>query len=498
MSRVRYRSQRPPARPRRCAVSASAGAELEGLQRHLRGVTVRRQVEHPLREVRAARRSGRASRTGPRTPSRRAPTGCAARSRARPGPPRPTRPGPGPAPRRPAAERVAGVAAADADRQPRPRRPAAARSRRPSATRPSRRTSCDRDVAVASTCSVRPSLLVDRRRGHDRDREAGDDDSEHRDHARRAACRGTRRPRRAARACRGRRRSRTVVEARARSRRRPHPMTAMRDRPADQHRRVHPQAQRDRVGQPRRAGGRARARRDQRRHRGRGGRRSATAHARPAPRPGRRTAAAPTSGCRRTRAAGWTSRTARASSATTRRWCPRPRAARTARRSPPAAIAAQVRALGESWHATAVSPVADQPDAGPGRPERERPGDRQPAGDVRRGGQQPEQRRRRPAPTSTAAASGASRPTAVPPSSSAWPSSSSTRVCRRTTTRHHHRDEDGVEHGHLGHRQLAEAVHVEDRAVERDERRAGVDRLGGLRPARPRSRTAPASAAAEA
>ena len=91
-------------------------------------------------------------------------------------------------------------------------------------------------------------------------------------------------------------------------------------------------------------------------------------------------------------------------------------------------------------------------------------------------------RLRRPPTPPTAAASSASWPTPVPPRSSACPVSSSVRVCRRTTTRNMHRDEHGVEHGHLRHRQLAEAVHVHDRAVERDDRRAGVDRLGGRHP----------------
>ena len=69
-------------------------------------------------------------------------------------------------------------------------------------------------------------------------------------------------------------------------------------------------------------------------------------------------------------------------------------------------------------------------------------------------------------------------------SSSSRPVSSSTRVCRRTTRTAMNDHEDGVEDCHLRHRQLAEAVHVDDRAVERDDRGAGVDRLGGGRPAR--------------
>ena len=129
--------------------------------------------------------------------------------------------------------------------------------------------------------------------------------------------------------------------------------------------------ERDRVGEPGRSGRRSGSGRE---HAGAevAARPERLGHGDEQRRTSRRTAAAPTSGGPTRRAAGSTSRTARASSATTRR-CPPPPAARTAHPRAAPAIAAQVRALAESWQATAVRPVGDQPDPGPRGAEGQRP-----------------------------------------------------------------------------------------------------------------------------
>ena len=98
------------------------------------------------------------------------------------------------------------------------------------------------------------------------------------------------------------------------------------------------------------------------------------------------------------------------------------------------AIAAQVRALADTWQAAAVRPVATRPIPAQDAPKASEPVTGRPPATL-------------PAATSTpsasastepkaiAAISGASRSTAVPPSSSDCPPSSSRRVCRRTTNR---------------------------------------------------------------
>ena len=146
---------------------------------------------------------------------------------------------------------------------------------------------------------------------------------------------------------------------------------------------------------------------------------------------------------------------------------------------PPPAMAAQVRALAESWQATAVRPVATRP-----MPAHEAPNARDP-------------------PTGSPpamSASAASSPTTTRDDRAERDGSGQGGITadRRTAEQlglsglllaarvpayddeQHQRDEDGVEDGHLGHRELALAAHVEDRPVERDHRRAGVDgRRGG-------------------
>ena len=85
--------------------------------------------------------------------------------------------------------------------------------------------------------------------------------------------------------------------------------------------------------------------------------------------------------------------------------------------------------LAESWHATAVSPVATSPMPAHEAPKASEPATGKPAGDVASAASRPTTTATS-APSVTAAARVASRPIAVPPSSSAWPDSSSVRVCR--------------------------------------------------------------------
>ena len=233
------------------------------------------------------------------------------------------------------------------------------------------------------------------------------------------------------------RRSRAGRRRWERSRRTPVPSTAIADRPADQHRRVHPQAQRQRVGQPRRAGRRSRARRRAARSRGRGG---------PAAPGGRRRG-------RRARPTYSSSTHHRGVADQARSWvfqpngesqlsqrgdrCPRRRAARTGRRCRAGAMPGTGARARRELAGQRGEPDGDQADPDPGRAERERPGDREPARDVRDGGQHAEHHGDARRPNGRPRPAGASRPIAVPPSSSAWPDSSSVRVCRRTTTSEH-------------------------------------------------------------
>ena len=250
------------------------------------------------------------------------------------------------------------------------------------------------------------------------------------------------------------------------------------DRPADQHRRVHPQAQRDRVGQPRRTGGRARARGDH---------------------PATEVATARSSHAIPTRAiasATYSSSTHHRVSLKARSWVFQPNGVSqlsqdasvvspTARSTnstadAPDAMPAQVRALGEIWQATSVSPVATSPVPAQHAPNASDPATGSPAAVFTSGGQHAEQHGdagaegqgcgERAAGDRRAAEQLGLPVLLVQPGVPAY------------DEEHHHRHEDGVDHGHLGHRQLAGAVHVEDRPVQRDEPGARVDRLGRLHP----------------
>ena len=243
--------------------------------------------------------------------------------------------------------------------------------------------------------------------------------------------------------------------------------------PAEQRRRVHPPGQGEDVGQPGRAVRRPRPGREQpgaevapgperlRGHR-EGAGQSDVQQQQPPARLGPR------------RDPACSSRTASASSATRRRR-PRRRASGRGRRGP----------RRRSRSRSGCSPRAGST----GRSARPRPARSRPRSHRTRAIRRPAAHRRCPrrptrAPTPTerttpstrAAASKASRPIAVPASSSACPDSSSLRVCRRTIDHEHQRQDHGVQHRHLGHRQLAQAVHVEDRSVERHHCRVVVDR----------------------
>ena len=144
----------------------------------------------------------------------------------------------------------------------------------------------------------------------------------------------------------------------------------------------------------------------------------------------------------------------------------------------PAAIAPQVRALADSWAATAAIPVPTSPspshepanhsDPATGRPPAMSataavPRPRAAAIDPDQDGAEQGGGRVDPQGTEQLGAAGLLLDAGVP-------------AYERDAERHH---EDAVGHRRLRHRHLAEAVDVEDRAVEGDQGRAGVDRPGG-------------------
>ena len=151
------------------------------------------------------------------------------------------------------------------------------------------------------------------------------------------------------------------------------------------------------------------------------------------------------------------------------------------------AIAPHVRRAGRELGGDRTAmPGADQPEPDHDAPNHSEPGDRQPAGDVGHGrqhadeqrGDRPEQdgaaSRARPADGGRAEQLGA--PGLLLDAGVA--AYQHERRAPRSTR---------VQHRHLGHRQLAEAVDVEDRAVERDHRaglaliaRAAATRSAGV------------------
>ena len=184
------------------------------------------------------------------------------------------------------------------------------------------------------------------------------------------------------------------------------PITATAHVQPHQHRRVQAQAEGDDVGQPGRAGGRPGPRLGDARTevaaptQQLGGRDEQARSA-------RSRAAAPTSGCRRT-ARSWVFQPNGESQLEpdgVRRVPDRPQDEQAADGRD--ATAAQVRALAETWQATAVSPVATSAVPAQEAPKASEPFAGRPPSDVHQGDQQAQQQRDGRSPKTTAAVSGA-------------------------------------------------------------------------------------------
>ena len=347
----------------------------------------------------------------------------------------------------------------------------------PSATSPTARNVVDRAGRGGEHLLGPPVVLLDAPVGHHRDREARDDDREHRHE------RGDQRLLERADATQ-------PLDQVARARRVEHRLGAGHDR---RHQRAEHGAG-DASRPPARSrgrGGSAPARRPAAASRspGRDARRSGPTRGRGA-RAGRgRHRRATTASARSSRsthprgsdqARSWVDQPERREPAQPRApWCRRPPAGGRARATAPAAIAPQVRALADSWAATAAIPVPTRP-----RPSHEPANHSDPAtgsppamsasGRGDRDQRGPRSPRRRTALSSGAAGSTARRAEQL--GAAGLLLDAGVPAYERDAERHH---EDAVGHGRLRHRHLAEAVDVEDRAVERDQRRAGVDRPGG-------------------
>ena len=195
-------------------------------------------------------------------------------------------------------------------------------------------------------------------------------------------------------------------------------------------------------------------------------------------RPRRRTAAAPTSGVTTRRAAASTNRTARVQlSQDSEVVSPTALSTySTARQA--AARAPQVRALAESWQVSAATPVPTSPMPTHDAPKASRALGRETADHGREAAEHADHQRHHE-PLGHRGNEQGVTPDGRPTEELRAPG---LLLHPRVPAYDDHgqdRDEHGVEHGHLGHRQLADAAHVEDRAVERHHCGAGVDRLGG-------------------
>jgi hypothetical protein len=124
---------------------------------------------------------------------------------------------------------------------------------------------------------------------------------------------------------------------------------------------------------------------------------------------------------------------------------------------------------------------ADETDPRPRRTEGERPNDREAAGDIGACREQAQYQRHAESEDDRRPQQRAGR-RRRPPDQLGLPAFF---IPSRVPPHHeqqHDRDERGVEHRHLRHRQLARAVHIEDRSVERYQPGTGVDRLGRFQP----------------
>ena len=496
-NRCRARGSATTRRPSSAAASAvrtSAGAGAKRLDRHRGHVGVRREAGHPARQLEQLAELAEHEERRQHAPSRAPPTGSRRRTAAGPAPrttqtagawasAAPTKlaePSPPPPAWRPSPRAVA-----DAGDQQQPGRADQRDDRgREEGARP--RGGGGQHLLGAAVVLVAAAVA------DDGDGEAGDDHAGDREHGARPGCPAARRRRRGARS------SARPASVSSRSptlgRDRAHHQRPARRTPTvqDQHRgAVHPQAQRERVGQP----GRAR-----RPGPGRGGHQPGTEVAavaaatggdrdeRRAERRGR--AAAPTSAGRTRRAAGWTSRTARASDSQPGRVSP---TARSTKRTPMAAAGDRRRRCGR-WRRAGrprrSSPVPTSPM--PAQDAAERRATRRPAARRRCRASGGQHARATSGDHADSSDGGGERRVAADRRAAEQLGAPGLLLDAGVAADQHEeeqRHEHGVQHGHLGHRQLAEAVHVEDRAVERDDRRAGVDRLGGGDPVGRRSGT---------
>ena len=139
-----------------------------------------------------------------------------------------------------------------------------------------------------------------------------------------------------------------------------------------------------------------------------------------------------------------------------------------------------MRLLAESWHASAVRPAATSPIPVQEAPNARLPVTGSPPATSAAAARSPTSDRA-PAPSRTAAASRALRPTTVAPKLGA-PGLLLAAGVPPDEHEDQQRHEHGVQHGQLGHRQLADAVDVEDRAVEDDHGAVGVEGARGGHP----------------